>query len=491
VDSANDILSPGIVSVLLAPPLEGDRVLSLRKIKSLAFAKGPAHSRIVSTWIVAIICFVVACNTIAQGPRRSQSRIETPKAQPTPEPTPPETQPSVETLKIDTNLVTVPVIAADLNGLYVPDLRQDEFSIFEDSMQQEIAFFATVSAPFHVVLMLDTSASTEDKLGQIQRAAVAFVDQLKPGDRVKVISFDDEVRDLNEFTNDRGVLKTAILKTRSGQGTKLYDAFELALGSIRRIQGRKAIVLFTDGVDYHSDQATFDGTLRGLDEEGVIVYPIRFATREETERIARGQASDPNVQLRNIGVNGAPPSGTTAPTFPSDDPSSMPTSGRRPTTGPLGLPLPGEILRGRRTNDPYPSGGAPPDGRTPPDGRNPGPPIRTDPFPDSRTDPNGTIRSRRRPDDSISVMLDQLYLTADSYLKELAVKSGGRLLRADTLSSLPEAFARIAAELRTQYSIGYYPTNATHDGQYRKLKVSTTRKNVAVRARPGYRAPRN
>jgi Ca-activated chloride channel family protein len=88
-------------------------------------------------------------------------------------------------------------------------------------------------------------------------------------------------------------------------------------------------------------------------------------------------------------------------------------------------------------------------------------------------------------------MLDQLYLTADSYLKELADKSGGRLLRADTLLSLPDAFARIAAELRTQYSIGYYPTNATHDGQYRRIKVSTTRKNVAVRARPGYRAPSN
>jgi VWFA-related protein len=88
-------------------------------------------------------------------------------------------------------------------------------------------------------------------------------------------------------------------------------------------------------------------------------------------------------------------------------------------------------------------------------------------------------------------MLDQLYLTADSYLKALAEKSGGRLLRADTLASLPDALARIAAELRTQYSLGYYPTNSAHDGQYRKIKVSTSRKNVAVRARPGYRAPNN
>jgi Ca-activated chloride channel family protein len=86
-------------------------------------------------------------------------------------------------------------------------------------------------------------------------------------------------------------------------------------------------------------------------------------------------------------------------------------------------------------------------------------------------------------------MLDQLYDKGDSYLSELANKSGGRVLRADTLASLPDAFAKIAAELRTQYAIGYYPTNKEHDGTYRSLKVTTTRKDVKLRARPGYRAP--
>ena len=87
------------------------------------------------------------------------------------------------------------------------------------------------------------------------------------------------------------------------------------------------------------------------------------------------------------------------------------------------------------------------------------------------------------------MMLDNLYMKADSYLLELATKSGGRVLRADTLESLPDAFAKIAAELRTQYTISYYPANKAHDGQYRKIKVTTIRKNVVVRARPGYRAP--
>ena len=87
-------------------------------------------------------------------------------------------------------------------------------------------------------------------------------------------------------------------------------------------------------------------------------------------------------------------------------------------------------------------------------------------------------------------MLDALYNTADHYLVELAKKSGGRVVRADRISSLPEAFAKIAAELRLQYAIGYYPTNKTRDGRYRTIKVATSRKNVVVRARPGYRAPK-
>ena len=86
------------------------------------------------------------------------------------------------------------------------------------------------------------------------------------------------------------------------------------------------------------------------------------------------------------------------------------------------------------------------------------------------------------------MMLDGLYTTADSYLEKLASKSGGRLLRADTLASLPDAFAKIAAELRTQYSIGYYPTNKAQDGQYRRVKVQVARKGAMVRARPGYKA---
>ena len=390
----------------------------------------------------------------------------------------------------DADLVTVPVIATNANGLYITDLRQEEFTITEDGVAQQITFFGKVAAPFNVVLMLDTSSSTQDKLKQIQQAAFAFVQQLQPADRVKVISFDDNVKDLNEFTNDRGVLQKAINGTSSGQGTKVYDALDLAMNTLRKIPGRKAIVIFSDGMDWHSDSATFEGNVRFLDEEGVIVYPIRYDTRAATEKLAREQASAISPELPTINViRQPPPGGTTAPTFPSDDPTA--TSGSQRRTGPMGLPSADEIMRRRREEErnryPDPGRGPAPSGNPTeippePNDRN----VRVPPVPGSRSRTEGTVPAK--PVDSITATLDKAYSTADSYLKTLAEKSGGRLLRADAVGSLPDAFSQIAAELRTQYTLGYYPLNKERDERYRRIKVTTARKDVVIRARPGYLA---
>jgi Mg-chelatase subunit ChlD len=401
----------------------------------------------------------------------SFAQTKSPRQKPTqPETIPAEPQ-DVDILKTDTDLVTVPVTATDHGGFSIIDLRQEEFAITEDGVPQQIAFFGKVSAAFHVVLMLDTSSSTQNKLREIQQAAYAFVEQLQPVDRVKVISFDDRVKDLNEFTNKRDVLLRAIEGTRPGQGTKVYDAVELALNTIRNIRGRKAIVLFSDGMDWHSDAATFDSTLRWLDEEGVVVYPIRYDTRATTERLAREQAGE-STQLPTIDVIRNPkPGGSTPPTFPSDDPQTQ-----TQRTGPFGLPMPDTVMRRPPRTEP----GRQPDPRD----------SRPTNLPSDREPPIVTTDRRRdtRPDDSIGRMLDVAYSKADSYLNQLAEKSGGRLLRADTLASLPAAFSQIAAELRTQYLLGYYPINKERDDRYRKIKVTTARKNIVLRARPGYLA---
>ena len=125
----------------------------------------------------------------------------------------------------------------------------------------------------------------------------------------------------------------------------------------------------------------------------------------------------------------------------------------------------------------------------------PGTPPR-DRYPGGQGYPSGTPGDNypdRRPGpatkDSTTVWLDGLYAMADSYLKSLAEASGGRLVRADRLTSLPAAFQQIAAELRTQYAIGYYPSRTSRDARFHKIRVRSTRKGSIIRARPGYRAP--
>lgn len=411
----------------------------------------------------------------------------------------PKESPAIEagTIRIDTNLVTMPVIVSDRQNRYVPDLKREEFSLTEDGVKQEIVFFAANEEPISVVLMLDTSSSTQEKLGQIQQAANQFVLQLKPKDRIKVISFDDTIREQSDFTSDRRDLQLAINRAKPGQGTKLYDAVRLAIGSLSQVEGRKAIVLFTDGVDWQSDDTSARDNFDAIEEAGILVYPIRFDTRLDTEEMLRNQQEMlGETDLGTIfgGPDSRPRRGTTPTTVPSDGGTPVPT-GSRSTDDPYRLPVPEIGLPRRR----YPTGGpiggpiggptGGPIGRFPDDG-----------YPSPRW-PNGSggsipdggrgggypRTSRRSSTDGTTTMLDRLYRDGYDYLVQMADRSGGRLVRADLLADVPSAFAKIANELRHQYSIGYYPTNQSRDGRFRKVQVKLERGELSIRTRPGYR----
>ncbi|MEO7672444.1 MAG: VWA domain-containing protein [Pyrinomonadaceae bacterium] len=182
-------------------------------------------------------------------------------------------------LKVDTNLVTIPVSVFDRNGLYIPNLRQSDFKIFQDGKEQEIAYFGTADKPFTVILLLDTSPSTEYKINEIRRAAIAFVDQLKAEDRVMVIEFDGNVHVLTEATGDRQKIYKAIDRADFGFGTSLYDAVHFSLSKrLSKIEGRKAVVLFTDGVDTTSSKAGYDTTLSMAEEADALIFPIYYNT---------------------------------------------------------------------------------------------------------------------------------------------------------------------------------------------------------------------
>ena len=186
-----------------------------------------------------------------------------------------------DTLTVNTALVTVPVKVMDRNGKYVPNLTRRDFHIFENGAEQRIAYFATVDAPFTVVLLIDTSGSTDFKIDAIQNAAISFVNQLKDQDRVMVMSFDDSIRTLCEPTGDRDALIQAIRRTRNGGGTRLYDAVEnVVRQKLKAITGRKAVVILTDGVDTTSRRATYDSTIKDVQESDAAVYTVAYNTSE-------------------------------------------------------------------------------------------------------------------------------------------------------------------------------------------------------------------
>jgi VWFA-related protein len=211
-----------------------------------------------------------------------------------------------DVVKVETNLITIPVSVFDRNGLYIPGLEQGDFKIFEDGVEQEIAYFGTSDKPFTVVLLIDTSPSTEYKIEEIRRAAIAFVDQLKQQDQVMVIEFDSNVHVLTDVTRDRQRIYNAINRADFGGGTSLYEAVDVTLRRhLGKIEGRKAVVLFTDGVDTTSRRANYDSTLDLAEESDSLIFPIYYNTFLETARNSRNNFPFPDL-------GGIPAPGTTA-----------------------------------------------------------------------------------------------------------------------------------------------------------------------------------
>jgi Ca-activated chloride channel family protein len=189
-------------------------------------------------------------------------------------------------VKLKATLVQVPVVVSDAGGRYITDLKQKDFLLYEDGVLQKIEFFASVEEPISVALLLDSSGSTSDQLAEIKKAALAFIDNLRPQDRVMVINFDDSVHVQCELTGDRDLLAHAINSIRPGEYTQLYEAVYTAVWEkLQAIEGRKAVIVFTDGIDTASSEITEDDTLDAIIEsEDIIVYPIRYSTRQDVER---------------------------------------------------------------------------------------------------------------------------------------------------------------------------------------------------------------
>lgn len=181
-------------------------------------------------------------------------------------------------IRTSTSLISVPAVVLDRSGRYIPNLHKEDFRIFEDNVEQEVAYFAPVEKPFTVALMLDTSGSTQAQLAQLRAAANAFIRQLRPEDRLLIMTFDGSVHVLAEPTDVSAIRRMKIRIPEVTDGTVLYDAVDFALNMrLAQIPGRKAIILFTDGVDM-SSKATYKRNLRDAEEQDVLIYTVKYNT---------------------------------------------------------------------------------------------------------------------------------------------------------------------------------------------------------------------
>lgn len=196
-----------------------------------------------------------------------------------------------EIIRVDTDLVTIPVRVTSRRGRPVPDIRQGEFRIFENGVEQELAYFSSQDAPFTVALMLDMSYSSVFKLNEIQAAAMLFIAQLRKEDKVMVVSFDEKIRILCEATDNRKALRYAIEGAKIGSGTSVYTAVDNVLNEkFKSITGRKAIVLLSDGVDTTSKTAKPADIIRDIDEMDTLIYPIQYDTFDDVRDNRRKDA---------------------------------------------------------------------------------------------------------------------------------------------------------------------------------------------------------
>ncbi len=339
-----------------------------------------------------------------------------------------------DVIRVDTQLVDVPVAVIGAGGNAVAGLKKEDFKVFEDGKIQEIVDFSTASEPFEVALLLDTSGSTRSDLQLIQRAANEFIASLRSGDRVSVTAYRSEVADgrafavsetLSRLTGDRNALRDAIAAAKMSGGTPLYDSLIQIVEEVFRdppagdFRGRRALVALTDGVDSTSS-AGFAEIKEKLGKLGIVCFFIKVDTREffeegllgDCQSATRFSAAQIRRYYRSLGAKG---NYEKAASF---------------------CQL-GEFER--------------------------------------------------------LAVSKKLYEIADAEMLELAKMSGGKVFPLAELSDARAAFKSVADELGSKYTLGYYPSNEKRDGTYRKIRVEVRGQAPAtqVRARDGYTATKN
>ncbi len=328
-------------------------------------------------------------------------------------------QPEIGTIRLNTDLVTVDAIVTDRDGNRISRvLKASDFTIYEDGVRQAINSFSATDAPFNLVLLLDTSGSASHEIELMSRAALRFLDELRPGDRVAVIQFSKEVELLKDLTSERAEIEEALRLLKPGSGTSFYDSLKLAIDEVfKEVEGRKAVVALSDGVDSFG-YTTFDQILAEIESSNILTYFLELDTEEFTQAgMTRDCSDESHFQFS-----------------PKQFKKYLTEYGKDAMM--------------------------------------------------SENQPHCLLSKLER-----MQINRRLYESARRELREMAYKTGGRVYPVKDLQQLEPAYSQIAAELRTYYSMSYYPTNEKRNGKWRTLRVKVNRPGFVAKTRPGYRAP--
>jgi hypothetical protein len=330
------------------------------------------------------------------------------------------------TFRSGVDLVALNVTVTDPSNRYITDLAAEDFLVYEDSVKQNIGYFSRTSLSLSVSLLLDSSASMEDKMRTTQEAAMEFVQSLRPQDQAQVIDFDSRVNVLAPFTSSKADLEKAIASTMPGGSTSLFTAIYIALRELKKteVRGmedlrRRAVIVLTDGEDT-SSLVSYDEVLEAAKRSETAIY---IALRELKKTEARGME---DLRRRAVIV-----------LTDGEDTSSLVSYD--------------EVLEAAKRSETaiYAIG----------------------------------IRSKD------TTAGGKGYGQADFALRQLTTQTGGRVFFPTAVDELKPIYALISQELSSQYLVGYTSSNPKRDGAWRRINVRTTRSGATARTRMGYYAP--
>ncbi|MBP6821806.1 MAG: VWA domain-containing protein [Acidobacteria bacterium] len=252
----------------------------------------------VSGSVLILVLLGAVTLVCAQLPKREQEKTQKPTAK----------EASGDTIAIETTEVLLPVTVRDATGQFATNLKAEDFAIYEDGIVQPISSFTLKRMPVHVVLLIDTSSSVTRELEDFKFAALNFINQLDPEDKICLIRFDDKVELVQDWTSNRNTLKRSLNRLGTGMFTKFNDALYLAAKEqLGKVTGRKAIIVLTDGIDSGQGSTTPDRAFRTLVEEETSVYVVsktRIQGQADREKLNYYQATSSSSSVNQLRIDG-------------------------------------------------------------------------------------------------------------------------------------------------------------------------------------------